>query len=65
MYFSIFSFSIFLKVKFLILTNVAHATKLGQIANETDDALSHPPNFVVAHNTLCAFAEVIIAFNDP
>jgi hypothetical protein len=55
----------FLKVKFLILTNVAHATKLGQIANETDDALSHPPNFTVAHNTLCAFAEVIIAFNFP
>jgi hypothetical protein len=48
----------FLKVKFLIVSNVIHATQLGQFMNKAADALSHPPNSAVSHSALRAFAEV-------
>jgi hypothetical protein len=48
----------FLKVKFLIVSNVVQATQLGWFANEATDALSHLPNSAVSHNVLRAFAEV-------
>jgi hypothetical protein len=56
---------VFLKVKFLILTNVAQVTQLGRFANEAGDALSHPPNSATAHNGLCTFVEVRVDFNFP
>jgi hypothetical protein len=48
----------FLKVKFLIMSNVVQVTQLGRFMNETVDALSHPLNSTASHNTLCAFTEV-------
>jgi hypothetical protein len=48
----------FLKLKFLIVTNVVQVTQLGRFANEVGDALSHPLKSAVSHNALCAFTEV-------
>jgi hypothetical protein len=48
----------FLTLKFLIVTVVVQATKLGWFANEASDALSHPPNSATSHNALYAFAKV-------
>jgi hypothetical protein len=48
----------FLELSFLIVTTVVQATQVGRFANEATDALSHPPNTVVSHSVLCAFAEV-------
>jgi hypothetical protein len=48
----------FLKVKFLIVSNVVQAMQLGRFANEADDALSHPLNSAVSHSALHAFNEV-------
>jgi hypothetical protein len=44
---------VILKLKFLIVTNVAHATQLGRLVNKAGDALSHPPNSVVPHSAPC------------
>jgi hypothetical protein len=40
------------------VTTVVQATQLGRFANETTDALSHPPNTVASHSVLRAFTEV-------
>jgi hypothetical protein len=48
----------FLEPSFLIVTTVVQATQVGRFTNEATDALSHPPNTVVSHSVLRAFAEV-------
>jgi hypothetical protein len=56
--FSYFYCLLTLKLKFLIITNVAQATQLGQLTNEACDALRHLPNSVMSYNVLRAFIEV-------
>jgi hypothetical protein len=56
---------VILKLKFLIMTNVAQATQLGRLTNEVNDALSHPPNSIASHNALHAFTEVSLVLNFP
>jgi hypothetical protein len=56
--FSYFNCLLTLKSKFLIITNVAQATQLGQLENEASDALRHSPNSITSYNALCAFIEV-------
>jgi hypothetical protein len=47
----------FLKVKFLIVSNVVRVTQLGRFTNEATDALSHPSNSTTSHSALRVFAE--------
>jgi hypothetical protein len=48
----------FLELSFIIVTTVVQAMQLGRFTNEATDALGHPPNTVVSHIVLRAFAEV-------
>jgi hypothetical protein len=54
---------VILKLKFLIMTNVAHATQLGRLSKEAGEALSHSPNSATSHNMLRAFTEVSLILN--
>jgi hypothetical protein len=56
--FSYFNCLLTLKSKFLIITNAAQVTQLGQLENEASDALRHSPNSVTSYNALRAFIEV-------
>jgi hypothetical protein len=49
-------------VKFIIVSNVIHATQLGWFVNEAADALSHPLNSAASHSALRAFTEVSMVF---
>jgi hypothetical protein len=57
-FFLYFYYVHFLKLKFLIVTNVVHVMQLGWFTNEAGDALSQPPNSATSHSTLRSFAEV-------